>query len=175
MESSSEFVLPIKGLGIGVHRFVFDIAKDFFSDYEQEIIQNEADFQVVMQLDKRSDMVILLFDIQGGFATLCDRCSANIRMPISGNQQNIIKYKEVDEAVDTDEYIVASPTEPMLDVKDFVYEAIMLSMPMVYRYDCENEDPSPCDKEVLEKLESLNEEKTSPLWDQLLNLKDKLN
>ena len=35
----------------------------------------------------------------------------------------------------------------------YIYEYIVLSLPLIKVYDCENDDPLPCDEELLERLE----------------------
>ncbi len=176
MESLKHFSIPIQGLKEGVHLFDFQIDPVFFSHFEDSPIV-EGNFAVKLSFDKRPDMLVLDFDLEGTVGTECDRCLANINLPVKDQQQLIIKYsleeKEEAEAV----YILRGESE--LNVAKYIYEYICLSMPMIKVYDCENEDPSVCNDEVFDYLdrtvdsESDSTETSNPIWDQLKQIKDK--
>jgi len=178
MDALKAFLIPVSGLKIGVHQFDFQIDSDFFQAFEASLIK-EGNFQVSMGLDKRSDMILLDFDIKGRTPTACDRCLAAIQMPIKGKHQLIAKYAE--EGVSSEaELVYISRDENSLDVSKFIYEYICLSVPLIKTYDCENEEELPCNEDLLDILDSQNatqqdgdkeDPPSNPIWDALKDLK----
>ena len=93
-----QFTLPVKGLHIGLHEYQFDINDDFFKLSDTELIES-GNFKVNLVIDKNMDMMILNIDFEGFWKTVCDRCTADIDLPITGNNEILIKYadKELDD------------------------------------------------------------------------------
>ena len=91
MDPLVTFTLPIKGLSHGVHSLTFDVSEDFFGQFEGSPIEN-GKFEVLLELDKRIDMLILDFNIRGKAFTQCDRCLADIKLPLSGENRLLVKF-----------------------------------------------------------------------------------
>ena len=64
MESLQEFSIAFKGLKDGSHNYHFDIRHRFFGSFENSIIQ-DGELAVDLILDKRPDLMILHFKING--------------------------------------------------------------------------------------------------------------
>ena len=124
MKTLNHFSIPIQGLKEGVHHFNFDIDQEFFKEFENSPIQ-ESNFEMQLTLDKRADMLVLDFDFKGSFRTDCDRCLADINLPVKSSQQLIVKYSE-DEREEV-ELIYISSERSELNVARFIYEVICLS------------------------------------------------
>ncbi|MFZ1751990.1 MAG: YceD family protein [Saprospiraceae bacterium] len=172
MSISNQFSLPYGGMKDGLHRYKFDIDNDFFSSFENTLIR-QGNFVIEVEIDKRPSMSEMLLNISGSFATTCDRCLADIHLPVSGQYQLLVKTgdKESEE-----EIIYISSDQTHLDLKQIFYEFICISLPMVNTYNCENEIPKKCNDEILSKLTTSaltveNIETTSNIWE---SLKDKL-
>lgn len=155
MKAFREFSIPIKGLSIGLTEFDFKIDNQFFESFEESPIQ-EGKFDVKCYLDKRSDMLIFTFDFKGSFKTECDRCLANIDLPISENGDLIVKYAEQPEEDGEVVYIVRETSE--FNVAKYIYEYICLSMPVTNIYDCEEEEETVCDLKMLAYLDQKEDE-----------------
>ena len=174
MAELKQFSLPLRGLKDGVHQFDFQVDAEFFTHFKSSPIQ-EGEFEVIMYFDKRPDMIVLTFDIAGHMQTECDRCLEQIRLPIKGEEQLLIKYAE--EASEDAEVIYIPRGTSELNVARFVYEYICLSVPMVKTYDCESEAERPCSEAMLKYLDSekaqSGEEETpdNPIWEALKNIK----
>ena len=174
MESLNHFSIPILGLKDGVHPFKFLIDKDFFIHFEDSPIE-EGNFEVNLSFDKRPDMIVLDFAFEGTVRTDCDRCLANINLPVTDEQQLIVKYGLVEKEDADVLYLVRDTSE--LNVAKYIYEYICLAMPMIKVYDCENENPSVCNDEVTQYLDRETDKPDSdnPIWDQLKNLKESVH
>ena len=170
MDALKEYTIPIKGLGIGIHHFKFDLDKTFFSHFKESPIQ-DGDIQVDLELDKRPEMMILNFTTKGFFQTPCDRCLEEIPLPIGGIHQLVLKIAEVPGTEDdTIVYITQALTE--FNVAKYVYEFVILSIPLVKV----DEKDHVCDPEVMKFLEREQEDEeeqsSNPIWDALKGFKD---
>lgn len=177
MDGLVSFSLPIQGLRDGVHEFHFDIDREFFQSFEGAPI-SEGKLELTLTLEKRPSIMVLEFDFSGVVQTECDRCLAGINLPIEGIQRLVIKYSEEEQMEDA-EVIYIHPEAQELQVARFAYEYIILAIPMIRVYDCEDEHPRPCNMEMLSLLEdqgvseSEEEDTDNPIWQELKKLKDK--
>jgi uncharacterized protein len=170
----SAYSLPIQGLKNGIHTYNYVLDGSFFEQFEEAPIQ-EGSIEVAVELDKRADMMVLQFDLEGWFAAICDRCNASIEMPIEGIHDLYVKYSEEKEE-DDDEVIFISRDAPSFNLAKYLYEFTVLSLPMTNVYDCENDAEPPCNNEVLKYLEAKKEDNNddqsgSSVWDALKDLK----
>jgi len=167
MSALKGFQIPIIGLAEGTHSYTYNVNAEFFQHFENEELQQNQ-FEVRVDLDKQHQMFILHFEIKGSLDTECDRCMADITLPILGNHQLIIKLSD-EEATDPDvEHI--SPDAIHLDIDQPIYEFILMSLPLVNVYDCEDDDPRPCDDDALDALDQSAKKGDSGIWDALKNL-----
>ncbi len=178
MVSLKEYRFAYKGLGNGSHQLSFDIDSSFFAHFEMSKIK-EADIQVKVDMDKRDNMITLDFDIAGSYVSPCDRCMATIDVPVSGEDQLIIKFVESDAPADDETVIYVDPKETHIDLTEIIYEMIHVHLPMMSLRDCEAEDYEHCDHEVLDRLEGVDEDEsdddrdddtTNPLWEGLKDI-----
>ena len=159
MDMLKPFLIPISGLNFGSHQFDFQIDASFFQHFENSPIA-AGNIEMSMDLDKQPEMMVLQFDFSGTVATACDRCLAAINLPIQGNYPLIVKYGGI-EKEDEAELIYINRDDSILDVSKYVYEFICLSLPLIKVYDCDEEDPIPCDEAMLDRMDQAEEEASS--------------
>ncbi len=179
MESLKEFSIPIRGLGNRLHEFEFRVDHDFFSHFEDSMIET-GEFTVVLEMDKRPDLMDLNFRISGLFDTQCDRCLQPIRLPIEGEHGVIVKSDSMKSDDDAEIFYIPDAATA-LDVSRFVYEYVCLSIPLIKMYDCQSEEKPPCDFKVLEYLnrdsdmgqeEENKKESGGSVWDALKDFEE---
>jgi uncharacterized protein len=146
----TEYTLPIYGLKNGIHRYEYEVDAAFFAHFEGSPIQNGR-FELVVELDKHDSFFELQFDFDGSTHTECDRCTANIQLPFGGSEKLIVKRTNEDIEEDID-IVVISPDAHEFNIAQYVYEFICLSMPFNKTYDCDKENPKPCDTKILKLL-----------------------
>lgn len=169
METFEEYLIPIKGLDTGVHLFDFRLTEDFFAVFEDAPI-TVANILVRVVLDKRETMLLWAFEVTGTVDTSCDRCMEPIQLPIHASHDLIVKYGPKGEKGDV---VYIPVTEPDFQLAKYLYEFSCLSIPMVKVYDCQDEDPPPCNFEVLDRLEEDEDQadgQQQSLGEQLKNL-----
>jgi uncharacterized protein len=159
MGTLTTYVLPIQGLKVGIHQFEYTLDQTFFSHFEDSPIQ-ECSIVVQVELDKRSDMLVFEFVIDGWIKAECDRCTADIQLPLESEQMLYVKYSE-EEQEDLDEVVFISYDAPQFNLAPYLYEFAVLSLPITNTYDCENDTPLPCNTDVLKVLKQNQQDDNS--------------
>lgn len=159
MSSSSRFSVPYLGMKDGFHAYHFDIGDDFFELFENSPVKSGS-FTVKVEIDKRADLSDLDLYVSGRIASTCDRCLADIQLPVSGRYHFLIKVSSKDN-VDDDEVIYLKQDASHLKLDQLFYECICLSLPMSHVYKCDDDHPRPCNDTVLKKLASKDENETT--------------
>lgn len=172
MEAFIEYIIPHKALLPGTHSYNFNVNRSFFEQFEKSPIL-DSNIHIEILLDKRIDMLVLDFDISGHFKGACDRCLVDIDVPISGVKSLMIKYSE--ELLDEEEEIVyISALEQQVNIAKFIYEFVILSLPLGNRRDCKEENFKNCDRDLLRKLDETaiveKEQNSGSQWDALKNI-----
>ncbi|MCE3258813.1 MAG: hypothetical protein K0S12_454, partial [Bacteroidetes bacterium] len=106
----------------------------------------------------------------------CDRCLKDFDIPVEASEDLVIKHGNPEES--TDEILVIGEKESEFDVSHYLYEYIILAIP-VRKVPCEeiSEEDFACDYETLDKLNKISsdskdeEAPINPLWEQLNKLK----
>lgn len=174
MESSSAFKVQFSGLKFGKHNFEFVVDDRFFEKLEYSPIE-KGEVEIAVELDKKSTMMVLDFELKGWVTESCDRCTVDYRQPISGEHRLYVKFG--DEFDEPDESLLVIPRESFeLDVSQLIYEFIGLNIPL-RKVPCdESGDTTMCDQETLKALNACetDENENNPLWVELNKIKDQL-
>ena len=169
MEKDSEFLIPVSGLGLGVHSFKFDIKDDFFADMDYSEVKH-ADVTVDLEVLREELMMTLNFHLEGKVLVPCDRCADEFFIPIQSEQVFYIKFG-AEGVEESDDVVVVPAEEHAYDIRSLIYEYIILSIP-IHRVHPEGE----CNPQVLAMLshdeEPTDEETaTDPRWAALKDVK----
>ena len=173
-----EYEIAFVGLRPGEHEYNYEITDKFFEPFQQQEFTN-CTAKVKLKLDKKTGFMLLKFDIDGKTDVNCDRCGNNLTLQLWEEfnivvkmVENPVEMNESDE--DPDVYYI-SRTESHINVEDWIYEFINLSIPM-QKMCKEDEIGGPqCNNEVLEKLKKMeNDAKsdTNAMWKGLEKFND---
>ena len=174
-----EYEIAFVGLKPGIHEYNYEIDDRFFEAFQQQDF-TQCKAHVKLTLDKKSSFILLKFEIGGSLNVVCDRCSNDLPLELWDEFNITVKMVEEpelmnDQEVDPDVYYI-SRNESHLDVANWIYEFINLTIPMQRTCDFEKMDGPHCNKvalDVLKKLETKKEEETSnPIWKGLEKFKD---
>ncbi len=132
MNALTPFTLPLSGMSFGMHEFHFHVDRDFFACFEASPLA-QGDMAVELSCDKRSDMLVLVFRMKGTVRATCDRCLDEFDLPIDVTHQLLVKYD--DDERDEAEVVYIHRDTPRFNVARFVYEFILISMPMIVTHD----------------------------------------
>lgn len=174
MNYLSQYTLPFSGLSEGKHQFDFTVDDRFFEEFENSEVE-KGDLAVRIDLEKRSTYLKLVFIIEGNVKLICDRCLENFDYPIESERELLVKFSEKP-VEDEAELIYLHPSEFQVEVAQFIYEFVILSLP-IRRVHPDGEDGnSLCDPAMLKKLEELRyhgnnlKDPEDPRWNALKNI-----
>ena len=166
------YKIDLKGVKDETTRLDFDLDDDFFGALDGSQLEHGA-LHVSVSIRKMAGFFELLFHTEGSVVVTCDRCLDDMDQPIETDNKLMVKlgdtYSEDDDTVTIDE------NEGILDMSWFIYEFIMLAIPIKHVH-----APGKCNSAMTQKLEELSgavrsseeeEEAIDPRWEKLKNLK----
>ena len=176
MKKLNEFLIPFVGLKLGKHQFEYQINKTFFDHFEYDDFET-ATIQVDLVLEKKSLMLELLFKHRGTVHVPCDVTGEMFDLPVEGAMKLVVQFGEEYNA-DNEELLILPHGEHQVDVSQYIYEMIALSVPLK-RVHPGIEDGT-LKSETLDKLNELRvtevkeeveeEKEIDPRWDKLKQL-----
>ncbi len=171
MKDWRELVLSLPALPNGVTEINTTVSTDFFKQFEQSLIAS-ASYDVQVLFDKKPGIYILDVNAKGWHEATCDRCLEKIQMPGEASYRYFFNQKNTGLEEDEDVFTLEEGTVD-LDLRPLVYESIILSLPLINVYDCDEDDQAPCDENVLEILRNKNiddSDSTDSAWDALKDI-----
>lgn len=166
-----EYEIAFVGLKPGVHEYDYVITDKFFEPFQQQDFKN-CQAQVKLSFDKKTGFMLLRFEIGGSLEVTCDRCNNPLPFELWDEFNVTVKIVEEPELMndqedDPDVYYI-SRGESHIDVSNWIYEFINLSIPMQKTCQYEKMDGPHCNPTVLDMLKKLEtkepEKKDNPIW-----------
>ena len=178
MGNKHDFEIAFVGLKPGVHVFEYNIGDSFFENYGNQDFSN-CNANVKLNLEKHSGFFQLRFDISGKIDLDCDRCGNPLTKDLWDEFDLVVKLVEEPEAMnnqeeDPDVYYI-SRGDSYLQLNNWFYEFICLSVPVQKECESDVEGKSLCNPDVINKLKQMEEEvikAANPLWKGLDKFKD---
>lgn len=178
MSQRREYEIAFVGLKPGEHEYNYEITDKFFEPFQQQDFIN-CDTKIRLRLDKKTGFMLLKFDIDGKADVICDRCGNDLPLQLWEEFNLVVKMVdnpvEMNENDDDPDVYYISHTESHINVEDWIYEFINLSIPM-QKMCKEDEIGGPqCNKEALEKLKKMEDDArsdTNAIWKGLEKFKD---
>lgn len=177
MSNRREYEIAFVGLKPGVHEFNYTVDDRFFEDYQEQDFRN-TEAQVKLMLEKNNSFMLLRFEVGGRAEVTCDRCNSDLPFQLFDEFTVTVKMTDDPEQAndneeDPDVYYI-SRGESHLDVKDWIYEFVNLSIPMQKTCSYENMDGPYCNPEARELLRNMrpDEGARNELWKGLDKFKD---
>jgi uncharacterized metal-binding protein YceD (DUF177 family) len=178
MKVNKDFLIPFVGLKLGKHQFEFDIDKTFFDAFDFDDY-NGVDVKVQLTLEKKSTHMELEFKHKGTVNVPCDLSNEDFDLPIKGKINLIVKFGD-EYNDDNDEMLILPHGEYQVNVAQYIYEMIVLSVPTkrVHPGMKDGTLASVINKldelapkvQQKEKKEEVEEKNTDPRWDGLKKL-----
>jgi len=175
MKQLNEFLIPFIGLKLGKHQFEYQINKTFFDDFDYDEYES-SDIKVNVTLEKKSTFMELSLKHKGTVNVPCDLTGESFDLPIKGKIKVVVQFGEQFND-DNEELLILPHGEHQLDIKQYIYEMIVLSVPLKKVHpgikDGTLQTPA-LDKlkelAIKNQKQSIKEEEIDPRWDQLKKL-----
>lgn len=179
MANRRAFEIAFVGLKPGVHQFEYELNDEFFVEKGAEDLTNVS-ANIKLSLEKNAGFMLLKFEIGGKTDVSCDRCGNPLKMDLWDEFKMLVKLvdnaDEMNEQEEDPDVFYLERTESHVDVSSWLYEFVLLSIPM-QRMCTKDEMGGPkCNKEVLEKLKEMEtrtlENNANNLWKGLDKFKE---
>ncbi len=176
-----EIKIRFTSLKDGFHTFNYKLGNSFFEHIDYSEIK-EAELDVEVSLEKKTTMMILIFEIKGSVKVMCDRCTDDFFIQTESTNELIYRFSDTE--YDDEKVIIIYPNEIDIDITHPIYEFTTLALPNK-RTHIEGE----CNEDMIqemsayllvdEKIESTEEDENNenedidPRWSALNKLKNK--
>ncbi len=184
MKGLKEFDIEIFRLIEGIQHFNYELSSSFFASFEDSFLEN-GNLIVNVSLTKSERMIIAEFVINGSVELMCDRSLELFKYDLSTSQRLIFKFG--DEFMEVSEEVIIIPRDiQKLNLGQYIYEFIGLSIPMKKIHPSLQEDEDLEDENETKLIYQSNDDKksnkdgsnqegsTDPRWNALKDLKNKL-
>ena len=172
MCSLETYKIDLKGLKQDETLCDYDLDDSFFRALDQLQLEHGT-LHVSVSIRKMTGFFELLFHTEGSVTVSCDRCLDDMEQPIDTDNRMMVKLG--DTYSDDDDTVTIDENEGILDLSWFIYEFIMLAIPIKHVH-----APGKCNSAMTQKLEELSgavrsgeeeAEAIDPRWEALLKLK----
>lgn len=175
MKPFKEYTIQFVGLKLGKHRFKYQIDNKFFEHFEYDEF-NDVKINVELLFEKKSTLLELNFKVKGFVNVNCDTTDEPYDQKVKGVFELVVKFGE-EYNDENDDILIIPHNEYEINVAQYIYELIILSMPTKRIH------PGIADgtlqSDILKKLEELspkrledkeNIEEIDPRWNTLKKL-----
>lgn len=167
MSQKDDMIIRFSGLKPGVYNYGFDLADEFFEEYENdEIAGGKVEIDVVME--RMEHMLMFTFRLNGEVTTFCDRCLGKMNVPVDGEEHLCVRFSDT-ETTDDENVVILPENAFEMDLAQWLYEYVAVRIPMQHIH-----PDGDCDPEVTKFIvdeEQKNEDEIDPRWEALKKLK----
>ncbi len=156
------FTIAHRGLKEGAHAYEWGVGDEFWKGRPEGGI-TAGEVEVVATLDKGATGVMRLeVSIEGSVTVPCDRCLEDCTLPVNWTGRLAVKVSEQEQPSDG-EVLWLMPGEAMIDLEQYIYESVVLSLPM-QRVHPEDVHGQPlCNPAMLDRFKIVTEEEFEDL------------
>lgn len=176
MKHNREFEIAWQGLKPGPHSFSYDIDDRFMKD--REVDENFTNWRakVGVTFDKHENFFMLKFDVDGLVSVPCDRCGDDFDLQLWDEFNLVIKLlgEDAEDIEEEDDVVFIPRSETVIDLSTWVYEFVMLSIPIQRIHPDKADGTAGCNPDALNLLDRMTdngEGDKNPIWKGLDKLK----
>ena len=173
MDRLKPYKIDLHGLKEGVNTLEFRLDDEYFSAVEAEDVRQGC-LDAVVEIVRKASLFEVNFNIKGTVVVPCDLCLDDMEQPVEAESQLVAKFGK--ENSEDDDLVTVAEDEGILDVSWFMYESIVLNIPIKHVH-----APGKCNRVMIDMLEKHsatrsgdedNEKPIDPRWSGLLKLKE---
>ena len=158
MGNRRAFEVAFVGLKPGLHEFVYELDEKFFIEKEAKDISNPKT-TIKMSLEKNTGFMLLKFEVGGNVDVSCDRCGNSLTLDLWDEFKMLVKLvddaKMMNEQEEDPDVFYLARNESHLYVGDWIYEFVLLSIPLQRMCSPDKMGGPQCNIEVLNKLKEM--------------------
>lgn len=150
MDSLNNYAIPFRELSDGNHHFEFEVGGNFFAAFESGDIR-AGKLEAVVELAKAAGGAQADVAIRGFVTVECDRCLEDCDLPVDYHATLLVRYASEPQESDGDVMWIA-PGQDTLDLGQYIYESIVLSLPYQRVHGVDANGNSLCNRDMLERF-----------------------
>ena len=166
------FTIKLGSITNGENSFSYVIKDQFFEEFDFTEVKH-ADIFVKVVINKKGEKLSLNLIINGQINQIpCDICTENISVNIIG-ETNVVIQKTDNDLISTDEILYIKSSENKLNLKQLIFESIILNVPKIRQHPLDTNGKITCNKEMVDlvkKYTQVTKKASDPRWDALKNL-----
>ncbi len=180
MERLRKYEISFSGLKFGKHLYEFHINKKFFDLFQVATEFTECDIVARVKVEKTSNLLNIKLKTKGTIQLICDVSEQEYAQKVKNKMKFVIKFGETFDDSE-DELITLPNTAHSFNVAQYIYESIILSIPMKHIHPDIDEEYNDewLNKYLVNELpenEEDIEKEIDPRWEKLRNInKENLN
>ena len=148
MASSGRYVLNLKSLPQGKHRFDYELDDSFFEQSGSYDILGGT-LAAKGEVERNGDVFNFCIALDGTVKTACDRCLDEVEIPVKEENKLVVRFGDSYQEL-SDDLLVVPLSEGTLDLSSLLYEYSELAIPM-QRMHSDGE----CDPEMMNRMSDL--------------------
>ena len=151
MDVNQRYSIAYKGLKTGHHDFEFAMDGDLFRAFENADIK-DGKLTAKVGMERMESQLDLQIEIDGTVCVACDRCLEDFDLPIHYEGGLIVRFSNEPAEYDG-EVMWLLPAEDRVDLTQYLYESVVLSLP----YSRVHPDGE-CNPEMLKRFNIVSQE-----------------
>jgi DUF177 domain-containing protein len=177
MKHNREFEIAWQGLKPGPHTYIYDIDDRFMQERVVDESFENWDARITLVFDKHESFFMLHFDVDGNVTVPCDRCGDEFKLRLWDEFDLVVKLMgdDAEKIEDEDDVVFIPRSETVIDISNWLYEFLTLSIPLQHIHPDKEDGTSGCNPQALNLLDKLSETveepAVNPLWKGLENIK----
>ncbi len=166
MKHNREFEIAWQGLKLGVHDYAFSIDSEFMKEHGAPEEYKDWHAEVKLKFDRQSSFFKLHFDIAGYLTAPCDRCGDDFQLELWDEFDLMVKLTgdtdDEEEGEEEADIAFIPRNETVLNIGKWIYEFVMLSVPLQKLHPDDPDGAPGCNPEALKLLNQLSEQEEVP-------------
>ena len=186
MGKFTQYKIDLKNLPDDASAYTYELDRRFFDAIDHEDVK-KGNVKAELEVKKATSSYEIDFHLVGAVQIPCDRCLDEMDQEIDAIGRLIVKFGE-EYFEDSDELVIIPESEGAINVAWYLYEFIVLNIPIKHVHEIGN-----CNKSMVSKYrkhqavniadeddlqdddediaDDASEEQTDPRWDELKKLK----
>ncbi len=170
MKNRKDFDIAFVGLKPGIHEFFYTLGNEELEEFAEHFEIENPEAIVKLELDKKDTFLDLRFESTLKGTTYCDRCDEDMMLDVWEDSELILKFssdaQQDNETNDQEDIIFVPRGESIINVYDWIIEALGVMIPMTKTH-----EEGQCDPEVINKLDEMSGKNTKKnIWKDLDNI-----
>jgi len=158
-KNKNSYIIPFTLLKNGEHSYLFSVEKDLFTDNNYDEI-HDCQLKAHVTFTKNSAILSVTFHIYGTINITCDRCGDDFDMEVDMDKKLLVKTDSIVHA-EEDDMVSLGKDEVDFDIAPYIYQYIVLSLPMQRIHPEDKDGIRHCNQEALDKLKNLEVKSSS--------------